>query len=102
VPVLRLFLRDVQLAVDQRPGTARHPRLHTLAFEKTPATCANSSSAWFVVDEMALYRQVGSPQVMAGQMRYLLEVAAMPKVTLTVMPAVVHPANESGFVIAAD
>jgi hypothetical protein len=39
---------------------------------------------------------------MAGQMRYLLEVAAMPKVTLTVMPAVVHPANESGFVIAAD
>jgi Domain of unknown function (DUF5753) len=59
-------------------------------------------SAWFVIDEMALYRRVGSSQVMAGQMRYLLEVAAMPKVTLTVMPAVVHPANESGFVIADD
>ena len=59
-------------------------------------------SAWFVIDEMSLYRRVGSPQVMAGQMRHLLEVAAMPKITLTVMPAVVHPANESGFVIADD
>lgn len=59
-------------------------------------------SVWFVIDEMSLYRRVGSPEIMAGQMRHLLEVAAMPKVTITVMPAVVHPANESGFVIADD
>jgi hypothetical protein len=57
-------------------------------------------SVWFVVDEMALYRRVGSPQVMAAQLRHLAEVAALPNVTLTVMPAVIHPANESGFVIA--
>jgi hypothetical protein len=57
-------------------------------------------SVWFVVDEMALYRRVGSPETMAVQMRHLGEVAALPNVTLTVMPAVIHPANESGFVIA--
>jgi hypothetical protein len=58
------------------------------------------ASVWFVVDEMALYRRVGSPAVMAQQMRHLAEVAALAHVTLTVMPAVVHPGNESGFVIA--
>jgi hypothetical protein len=57
-------------------------------------------AAWFVVDEIALYRYVGSREIMAAQMRRLLEVAAMPNVTLTVMPPIVHPANESGFVIA--
>lgn len=57
-------------------------------------------AAWFVVDEMALYRRVGSPAIMAEQMRRLAAVAAMPNVTLTVMPAVEHPGNESGFVIA--
>jgi len=57
-------------------------------------------SVWFVVDEMALYRRVASPETMATQMRHLGEVAALPNVTLTVMPAVIHPGNESGFVIA--
>ena len=59
-------------------------------------------TTWLVVDEMALYRYVGSPEIMAGQMRRLAEIAAMPRVTLTVMPAVIHPGNESGFVIADD
>jgi transcriptional regulator with XRE-family HTH domain len=72
---------------------ARQPRV--LMREDPP-------SAWFVIDEMSLYRRVGSPQVTASQMSHLLEVAAMPKVTLTVMPPVVHPANESRFVIADD
>jgi hypothetical protein len=46
-----------------------------------------------------LYRLVGSPEVMAVQMRHLREVAVLPNVTLTVMPPVLHPANESGFVV---
>jgi Domain of unknown function (DUF5753)/Helix-turn-helix len=57
-------------------------------------------AVWFVVDEMALYRRVGSPAIMAEQMRRLAAVAALAHVTLTVMPAVEHPGNESGFVIA--
>jgi hypothetical protein len=59
-------------------------------------------AAWFVVDEMALYRKVGSAEVMAAQMRQLSVIAAMPKVTVQVLPAVTHPANASGFVIADD
>lgn len=57
-------------------------------------------AAWFLVDELALYRLVGSAEVMASQLRHLAEVAAMPRITLTVMPAVIHPGTESGFMIA--
>jgi transcriptional regulator with XRE-family HTH domain len=56
--------------------------------------------SWFVVDEHSLYRCVGSPQTMAGQMHRLAEVAAMPSATLQVLPAVGHPAGASGFVVA--
>jgi len=56
----------------------------------------------FLLDELALYRQVGSPGVMAGQMRQLAATAAVPHVTIQVLPAVAHPANASGFVIADD
>ena len=59
-------------------------------------------AACFVVDELALYRLVGSPAVMTAQLRYLRAVAAMPDVTVQVLPAIAHPANASGFVIADD
>jgi uncharacterized protein DUF5753 len=59
-------------------------------------------SAWFLIDELSLYRQVGSPAVMAGQLGYLLEAAARPKVTIQVLPAVAHPVNASGFLMADD
>jgi hypothetical protein len=51
---------------------------------------------------MALYRRVGSTGVMAAQMRHVATVAAMPNVTVTIMPAIAHPANASGFIIAGD
>jgi transcriptional regulator with XRE-family HTH domain len=57
-------------------------------------------SAWFIIDELALYRLVGSVEIMAAQLRQLLTVAALPRVTLTVMPAVAHPANASELIIA--
>ncbi len=56
----------------------------------------------FLVDELALYRQVGTTEEMAAQMRHLAAAAAMPQVTIQVMPAIAHPANASGFVIADD
>ena len=59
-------------------------------------------AACFVVDEMALYRLVGTPAVMTAQLRYLHAVAAMPDITIQVLPAIAHPANASGFVIADD
>jgi transcriptional regulator with XRE-family HTH domain len=59
-------------------------------------------SAWFVIDELSLYREVGSAEVMAAQLRHLLDVATMPKVTIQVLPAVTHPVNASGFLMADD
>jgi transcriptional regulator with XRE-family HTH domain len=57
-------------------------------------------TACYIIDHAALYRLVGSPEVMVGQMRHLSAVAAMPNVTLQVLPAVAHPATQSGFLIA--
>jgi lambda repressor-like predicted transcriptional regulator len=56
--------------------------------------------ACFILDELALYRCVGSPAVMAAQMRRLLAIASMPKVTVQVLPATEHPVNASGFLMA--
>jgi hypothetical protein len=47
-------------------------------------------SAWFLVDFMALLRGIGSPEIMAGQMRHLRAVATMPRITVQVVPAVAH------------
>lgn len=59
-------------------------------------------SAWFVVDELALYRCVGSAEIMTAQLRHLTEAAALPKLTVQVLPAIAHPANASGFLVADD
>lgn len=59
-------------------------------------------SAVYIIDHAALYRLVGSPGVMTGQMRHLSAVAAMPNVTVQVLPAVAHPATQSGFLITDD
>jgi DNA-binding XRE family transcriptional regulator len=55
--------------------------------------------AWFVVDELSLYRRVGSAEVMAEQMRRLAEVASLPRVTMQILPAVEHPAGASELIV---
>jgi transcriptional regulator with XRE-family HTH domain len=56
----------------------------------------------FIVDELSLYRLVGSAEVMAVQLRRLLDVAAMPGVTVQVLPAVAHPATAGELIITDD
>jgi transcriptional regulator with XRE-family HTH domain len=55
--------------------------------------------ATILVDEVALIRDVGGPKTMAGQMRYLAEIAALPAVTLMVVPVRAHQAMASGCII---
>jgi transcriptional regulator with XRE-family HTH domain len=43
-------------------------------------------SLWAVVDDAALRRPIGGPEVMRGQLRHLMDVAALPDVTLQVIP----------------
>jgi hypothetical protein len=54
-----------------------------------------------VLDESALRRTVGGPEVMGHQLGHLLTVAALPNVTLQVLPFAVgqHPGMEGSFVL---
>ena len=72
---------------------ARMERQQRVLMREDPPT------AWFLVDQLSLYRLVGSPQIMADQMAHLTTVAAMPNVTLQVLPAVAHPANASELIV---
>jgi transcriptional regulator with XRE-family HTH domain len=56
----------------------------------------------YVLDQSALYRLVGSPEIMAAQLRHLLDVAALPNVVLQVMPEVAHVALAANYVLADD
>jgi transcriptional regulator with XRE-family HTH domain len=74
----------------------------TARMERQRRLFARDVLAWFIIDELSLYRLAGSAQVMAAQMCHLAGVAAMPNVTLQVLPAVANPGVTSGFVIADD
>jgi hypothetical protein len=69
---------------------ARMKRQAILTREDPPA-------AWFLVDEAALRRCVGSPQVMAAQMAHVVAVARLPNVTVQVVPAIAHAGLLGGF-----
>lgn len=60
----------------------------------------NPPEVWILTDELALYREVGSPEVMAEQLDHVRAVAAMPNVTVQIVPATAHPAIGCGLVIA--
>ena len=55
---------------------------------------------WFLVDEAALRRRTGTAPVMADQLERLLAVAALPNVTVQVVPNVMHAEVAGGFALA--
>jgi transcriptional regulator with XRE-family HTH domain len=56
-------------------------------------------TVWFLVDEAALRRRVGSPEVMAVQLANLTGVARLPNVTIQVVPNIAHAGLLGGFAI---
>ena len=72
---------------------ARLARQAILARDDPPA-------AWFLVDEAALRRCVGSPEVMAAQLAHLEGVARLPNVTIQVVPSIAHAGLLGGFAVA--
>jgi transcriptional regulator with XRE-family HTH domain len=73
--------------------TARLARQAILAREDPPAV-------WFLVDEAALRRCIGSPQVMAAQLAHLGGVARLPNITIQVVPNIAHAGLLGGFAVA--
>jgi hypothetical protein len=59
----------------------------------------NPPAAWFLVDYFALLRGIGTPEVMAGQMRHLIALAGLPHVTIQVIPGVGHAGLAGGFTV---
>jgi transcriptional regulator with XRE-family HTH domain len=91
---LRTFPGATTAQVSQRLA-ARMARQEILTRE-TPAP----PMAWFLVDEAALRRRTGSALLMAEQLEHLLTVAALPNVTVQVVPNVMHAELTGGFAIA--
>jgi hypothetical protein len=50
----------------------------------------------FLIDQLALYRLVGSLDIMAAQLRHLIAMADRPRVTIQVVPAVAVPSVAHG------
>jgi transcriptional regulator with XRE-family HTH domain len=91
---LRTFPGVTTDQVDARLA-ARIARQAVLTRELPPAPMA-----WFLVDEAALRRRVGSAGMMADQLERLLALAVLPNVTIQVVPNVEHPGLTGGFAIA--
>jgi transcriptional regulator with XRE-family HTH domain len=53
----------------------------------------------FLVDQLALYRLVGSPETMTAQLRHLITLAGRPRVTIQVVPAVAVPSVAHGIML---
>jgi len=97
------YARALIMAVPRTsPETAAARLASRMERQRRVVTRDDPPATWFVVDELSLYRCVGSPQIMTAQMGRLSAVAAMPKMTVQVLPAVAHNANASGFIVADD
>jgi len=49
-------------------------------------TKPNPTRLWAILDEAALWRMVGGPEIMRQQLRHLIEVAELPHVELQILP----------------
>ncbi|HUQ54397.1 helix-turn-helix transcriptional regulator [Lentzea sp.] len=52
-----------------------------------------------IIDEYALRRLVGSPEIMRGQLRHLVDLAALPTVTLQVITSALHVGMMGTFIV---
>jgi transcriptional regulator with XRE-family HTH domain len=55
--------------------------------------------AWFLLDEAALRRCIGTPAVVAAQLAHLAGMARLPNVTIQVVPSIAHAGLLGGFAL---
>lgn len=84
---------DVSREVIDRRVAARMERQRRVLDRDSPP------EAWLLVDEPALFRLVGSPEIMARQLDRLLELSARPGFTVQVVPTVGHAAATSEIIV---
>jgi transcriptional regulator with XRE-family HTH domain len=77
------------IAVLAHPGASADEidrRVSLLMTRQAVLTRATPAHLWLVLDEVALRRPVGRPEVMRGQLRHLIDLAGRSNVTLQVIP----------------
>ncbi|HLU75581.1 MAG TPA: helix-turn-helix transcriptional regulator [Nonomuraea sp.] len=76
----------IQLGNPDVPDEGIERRVHLRMQRQERFTKNDGPRLWAVIDEATLKRTIGGRKVMAEQLRHLLEVAALPNITLQVMP----------------
>jgi transcriptional regulator with XRE-family HTH domain len=76
-------------------------RVETRIQRQASITKDDPLKLWVIVDEAVLRRQVGGEQVMAEQLRHLLDKTALPHITFQVLPYSVgaHPGMHGAFAL---
>lgn len=92
--VIRAMRPDAEETDVSRRVAARRERQRLLTDPAPP-------DYWAVIDEAVLHRQVGGAEVMVEQLARLVEMAALPHVTIQVVPfhTGAHPGMEGPFLI---
>jgi transcriptional regulator with XRE-family HTH domain len=76
-----------------------HARVDARLKRQAILTREDPPTAWFLVDEGALRRCVGTPKIMAAQMAHLTAVSRFPSVTIQVVTAMAHAGLAGGFAL---
>jgi transcriptional regulator with XRE-family HTH domain len=74
------------LAHPRRSADEIERRVSLLMARQAVLSRVTPAHLWLVLDEAALRRPVGRPEVMRGQLRHLIDMADRPNVTLQVIP----------------
>lgn len=83
----REFARAVIPALDPGISQGRLDALVEIRMKRQELVDrANQPQLFFILDEAALHRVTGGPEVMRDQLRHLMEVAEKPNVTIEVLP----------------
>ena len=96
------YAREVLTAIrlDARPGDIQR-RMDLRLNRQALLTGETAPQYWVVLDEAVVCRPVGGPAVMGAQLEYLAQMAALPSVTLQVLPfsAGAHAGMDGEFTI---
>ncbi len=76
----------VMLAHSGSPAAEIDNRVALRMTRQQRLTERGSPKVWAAVDEAALRRPLGGPEVMRGQLEHLMELAKLPNVTLQIVP----------------
>jgi transcriptional regulator with XRE-family HTH domain len=96
------YARAVMAAAMRADGEEEIERQIAVRLERQKRlTALDAPALWAVMNEAVLHRQVGGPQVMAGQLAHIGQLAARPGVTVQVLPftAGAHPAMLGSFTL---